>query len=178
MNTTILLIRHAETEKNQEKKISGQDDSELTIIGLEQARKTAKYLKSLNISKIYSSDLGRSYKTASIIGKELNLNPIQKKEFRENNISIWKDLTKEEIISRMKEREKKLKLKGFSDEDIRPPKGENTYDHRGRILTGLKDIINIDGTIVIVAHAGTNKVLLGYLNKMSISKYYEIRQDN
>ena len=74
----------------------------------------------------------------------------------------------------------KEKKKGKPREEIRAPNAENTWDHKKRVLRILNKIKseNSTGTIVIVGHAGTNKVLIGTLQEIDPDEYYKIEQDS
>ena len=62
--TSLVLVRHGETEWNLSGKMQGHQNSDLTPKGIEQAHQTGLALKGLNIEIIYSSDLGRAIQTA------------------------------------------------------------------------------------------------------------------
>jgi probable phosphoglycerate mutase len=176
MKTNIFLIRHGQTERNLERRITGQEDSDLTPLGIKQAELTGQYLKKYNITSIYSSDLNRAYNTALIIGERINKKPIKDERLRENNLGLWKDFTIEEIQKKRAE----LALAGFKREEITPPGGENTYDHIKRVMNFLNELLNIKkgGNIAIVGHSGTNKILISYINNAPIDQYYNIDQSN
>ena len=63
----IILVRHGETEENKQKISQGWMNSQLSEIGLNQARKVAEFLKDEEIDFCYSSDLDRASKTAEEI---------------------------------------------------------------------------------------------------------------
>ena len=53
--------------------LQGQLDTELSEVGVEQARAAAQLMKNLGVSKIVSSDLTRARHTAEIIAASLGL---------------------------------------------------------------------------------------------------------
>lgn len=65
----LTLTRHAQTIANVTKDIQGHLDTPLTELGVRQAISLAEHFKSAGwlFDRIYSSDLGRAYKTANII---------------------------------------------------------------------------------------------------------------
>ena len=73
--TTILFIRHGQTNVNHMHKIQGRQNHLLNDTGRLQAKATGEYLKENdpNWDYIYSSPLDRAYETACIIRDELNL---------------------------------------------------------------------------------------------------------
>ena len=73
----IYLVRHGQTEFNQQRRIQGHMDSPLTQLGVRQAQAVAGLLKDLLRGepgwRIVSSPLGRAASTAEIIGGRLGL---------------------------------------------------------------------------------------------------------
>lgn len=78
--TKIYLARHGQDEDNSHGILNGQRDTNLTDIGLEQAKSLASFIKEsdLNIDKVYSSPLKRAYVTAEVVADTLNLNKPEK----------------------------------------------------------------------------------------------------
>ena len=75
--TTILLVRHGQSEANLTRRFAGQSHFPLTELGVLQATKTADYITSnYKIDKLYSSDLLRAYNTACPISEKLGMCPI------------------------------------------------------------------------------------------------------
>jgi len=64
--TTLLLIRHANTESNALHKFQGRQDSELSEVGIRQAVLLGNALKDIPISAVYTSPLRRAKKTAEL----------------------------------------------------------------------------------------------------------------
>lgn len=71
--TTIILVRHGDTDWNVEEVFRGRADIELNETGIEQARLLAKYLESVPIEAVYSSPLKRALETARIIAGFRNI---------------------------------------------------------------------------------------------------------
>ncbi len=65
----VYLVRHGETQWNAERRIQGQSDSPLTAKGEQQAMQVGERARSLGITHIISSDLGRTKRTAEIIAQ-------------------------------------------------------------------------------------------------------------
>jgi probable phosphoglycerate mutase len=67
------IVRHGQTVANATGVVSGQVDTPLTPNGIEQAQQLGRRLKkySHEFSNIFSSDLGRAYRTAHIIAEEM-----------------------------------------------------------------------------------------------------------
>ena len=70
----IIFLRHAQAENNAKRILAGRTEGvPLTKTGIEQAESIAKYLKSLDISAIYSSPIERASHTAEIVAKNNSL---------------------------------------------------------------------------------------------------------
>src|SRR5690606_21132235 len=75
----VYLVRHGETQWNAERRIQGQSDSPLTDKGVQQAWQVAERARTLGITHVISSELGRTQQTARIIadacGCDVTLEP-------------------------------------------------------------------------------------------------------
>lgn len=92
--TTLILIRHGESEANRQGVFAGQIDPDLQNRGKEQAKATARFIaENYKIDKIYSSDLTRAYKTAKSLADELDLEIIKDKNLREVYAGKWEGMT-------------------------------------------------------------------------------------
>jgi 2,3-bisphosphoglycerate-dependent phosphoglycerate mutase len=67
-------MRHGQADNNVNRVLVGRHlESHLTEKGQMQVKETAKLLKSMSISKIYSSPVTRAIETTQIVGEELGL---------------------------------------------------------------------------------------------------------
>lgn len=74
-NKVILyLMRHGQTIMNKAGRVQGWCDGVLTEEGIEVARDVAVGLRDVEFKAVYSSDLGRTIKTARIVIKENRIN--------------------------------------------------------------------------------------------------------
>lgn len=69
----LYLLRHGQTEFNVKKLVQGRCDSPLTVLGRQQARAAATWLKAHGVvpDKVVSSPLGRAMDTAQLVACEL-----------------------------------------------------------------------------------------------------------
>lgn len=96
--TTIILIRHGESEANRHNIFAGHTDADLQPKGLTQAKTTAKYIAdNYHVDKIYSSDLKRAYKTALCLGEISGLEIIKEEALREINAGEWEGMAFDKI---------------------------------------------------------------------------------
>ncbi|MBU2616614.1 MAG: histidine phosphatase family protein [Nanoarchaeota archaeon] len=175
----VYLIRHGESEGNKLGINQGQkNDFSLTEKGREQARKIGERLEKEKICAVYSSDLERAKETAEIIGKFHGFIPLLDERLRERNFG---DLgNKKDMLLDWKNYVKENEKRGINEEDVVPPNGESDRDHWGRLKDFFDEKLNqhADDTIVVVAHAGSNKVTLGIVGHFSKKEMYKTYQAN
>ncbi len=79
LSTEIFLLRHGETQWNKENRLQGQQNSPLTKLGREQARRNGqvlcKILEGRSDYRFFSSPLGRCLETSQLIASALNFDP-------------------------------------------------------------------------------------------------------
>lgn len=63
--TTLLLVRHAETDAQSDLLLGRDDEVRLSTRGLERAAKLARHLRRLPIAALWSSPLRRAIQTAA-----------------------------------------------------------------------------------------------------------------
>lgn len=157
--TRLIIVRHAESAYNIQKRIQGHYDSALTPKGRRQAKRLAKRLKDFHLDKIYSSDLGRAFSTAQAILKHKRI-PIQRDpKLREIHLGDWEGMTAEEVDS--------LYNNGYQRWLKKPsichiPKCEKLFDFRKRVLGRVREIArqNEGKTVLLVTHGGAITALL------------------
>jgi len=137
--TTLLLVRHGETDWNAEGRLQGQTDRPLSDYGRRQAQQLAEELDGEELEAIYSSDLARARETAEIVGERLGLPTVLDPGLREKDWGTWEGLTAVE-------------------RDRVEFVGESTEAHRDRILDALRRISERhpgDGRVLVVTHGGS-----------------------
>src|SRR5262245_6113995 len=91
--TTLLLVRHGETDWNAEGRLQGHTDRPLNTWGREQAKRLAEQLSGDSIDAVYASDLSRAKETAEIVGERLGLPVVIDPDLREKDWGNWEGLT-------------------------------------------------------------------------------------
>ena len=131
----LYLIRHGESENNNSGCYTGWADVNLTEKGIEDAKRTRKYISDIEFDKIYSSDLARAKKTAEVaipgcvyeetsLIREINLGKLQG-----NKIADCPQIFGEEFS------------KHVAEQNYNPYGGENITEFRNRIAAFL-DIVS------------------------------------
>jgi broad specificity phosphatase PhoE len=176
----IILVRHGQTIKNKAGLAQSHTDSDFTQEGLIQIEKTKEFLKNHKIDAVFSSDLGRAVKTAEKICECHKVRHILDKNLRELNWGDFMKFPTDQLLTKWSEFYDSERSKGIAVEEIRPKNGENSFDHIIRVKKVLDIIIKDykNKVVLVVAHGGTNKVLIGILNKSHVDEFYKIKQDN
>jgi probable phosphoglycerate mutase len=136
--TTLLLVRHGETDWNAVGRLQGHTDRPLSDYGRRQARQLADELAAEELEAIYASDLARARETAEIVGERLGLPVVLDADLREKDWGTWEGLTPVE-----RDRVEFL--------------GESTEAHQKRILRALERIAerHPGGRVLVVTHGGS-----------------------
>ena len=137
--TTLLLVRHGETDWNADGRLQGHTDRPLSDYGRHQAQQLAAELEGEELEAIYSSDLARARETAEIVGERLGLPVALDPDLREKDWGTWEGLTAVE-------------------RDRVEFVGETTGAHQERILGALRRISERhpgDRRVLVVTHGGS-----------------------
>jgi broad specificity phosphatase PhoE len=150
-NKKIILVRHGESSANRERIIAGQSNSELTRLGIKQARRAAAYIKNRfsPVDVIYSSPLKRAHSTAEHIARRLKARIIEEPLLQEADFGSWEGLKKDELQS-TPQWEEYAKNPFF----FQIPGGESFQDVRRRVERFKKMLTanNDWTTVVVVTH--------------------------
>src|SRR5262249_24465064 len=98
--TTILLVRHGESDWNRAGRWQGHADPPLNERGREQARALAARLAGTHRDAIYASDLAGAWETAEIVGAAKGISVVRDAALREIDVGEWSGLATAEIERR------------------------------------------------------------------------------
>lgn len=151
--TRVLLVRHGETIWNSEGRIQGHLDSDLTARGISQAESVAARLAGSSFAALYSSDLGRAFKTAERIARTTGCEIITEPRLRERHLGIFQGLVEGEIRERYPDEWSQFLSR---DPDYRIPKGESSRDRVVRSRSLLDELArrHAGETVLLVTHGG------------------------
>jgi alpha-ribazole phosphatase len=153
--TTLLLVRHGETDWNRDGRWQGHAETHLNDVGREQAVRLAAELDGVDL--IYSSDLVRARETADILAARLELPVRLDPRLRERSFGAWEGKTAPEIESEFAAAHARwLSGEGPGAEDAEP-----FADFGARVQSFLADTLaqHPDETVLIVAHGGSIRVI-------------------
>lgn len=158
--TTILLIRHGQTDWNLERRWQGHYDTPLNAQGREQARRLARRLAGWPIKAIYSSDLARAAETAGVLGERLGVEPVLDPVWRELHVGLFEGRTREEIREHFPEAWAQMS-QGF----VEAPEGESVADLYQRVVPCFERLVteHAGEMVAIVSHGATLRTLIGHV---------------
>lgn len=136
----VYLVRHGETQWNAERRIQGQSDSPLTEKGVQQAWQVAERARTLGITHVISSDLGRTQQTARIIADACGCDVILEPRIRELDMGV---LEKRHIDTLTETEEGWRRTLVNGTEDGRIPEGESMQELSVRMHAALAECLKL-----------------------------------
>jgi broad specificity phosphatase PhoE len=173
--TTIMLIRHGETDWNVEEVFRGRADIELNEAGVKQAQLLARFLEGVPMEAVYSSPLKRALRTAEIVAAPHGLDVIATQELVDFHFGAWQGMSHDAVRD---------EFKALYYEWLKNP-------HRVRILGGetldevkrragrlINEVIATNaGTVALVSHRVIHKVIICSLLGLDNSHFWDIELD-
>jgi probable phosphoglycerate mutase len=176
METRILyLVRHGELIVDERHRFLGQLDVPLSSKGEEQAHELGECCRRGSITGIYCSDLSRSRETAEIIACHHGMPVTACSRLREISLGLWEGSAIKDVETHYP---REFNARGEDIEHYRPPYGESFADCRIRVLDALQEILDSSsGDILIVGHAGVNRLILCEGLGIPIANIFKIGQE-
>lgn len=153
--TRVLLIRHAQTEWNLQRRFQGHGDSPITEEGHLQLQRLQARLALSHFDAIYSSDLPRTMTTASVLPSS---EVIPEPRLRERGVGILEGLNLEEILREHAEAFRSFRT---GSKDHRIEGGESLQQALDRAWE-LMEILperHPGAEVALVSHAGLIRLL-------------------
>ena len=172
----IYLFRHGETANAGQVCFNGHHDVDLSAKGRAQFERLAETLQPLPVQAVYSSDLKRTRIGAELIAKPHDLTSLACPELRELCFGDWESMSVEEVNEKypgqLTER-----LKNIATFSVKG--GETFQQLSDRVIPKFEEIVarHPEGAIVIVAHGGVNRVILGHVLEIPIKNIFRIQQE-
>lgn len=174
--STLLLVRHGETELKSSERYWGHTDVKLGALGIEQAERVRDLLATERIDIIFSSNLERASKTADIIASRHKMEVITCAELKEVNFGELEGLTFKEIAQRYPEVVKSW-VEGKTD--LKYPGGESLSELAERASNFTRRLKNVspEQTVLIVAHSGVLRLLMCHLMGIGQENWWRFKLD-
>ena len=176
--TTLILVRHGESEWNRAGRIQGQVNSPLTDLGINQAKAIRDYLSGILLNQqleIYTSPLGRALQTAEIIAQGIDY-PSRKiiieERLNDFNLGEISGTFGWDKVAEIFPEQAQLRLQ--DPMRFHPSGGESGAEFEARLRSLLEDLMD-DGTLkLMVSHGIVNKFIRGILKNLSGKEMVEL----
>jgi broad specificity phosphatase PhoE len=170
----IFLARHGQTDWNAERRLQGQSDTHLNATGRAQAEKLAERLAGVRLDRVYSSTLSRTRETAEIVRGGVPLEGLD--GLRERGLGKFEGIKLDgSEPAAAAEWEKRS-----HDPADTLDGGESDNEHFARVSAAIDQIRSRhpDGSILVVGHGGTNRMILRSLLDLPADQAEKIQQAN
>ena len=176
--TTLILVRHGESEWNRAGRIQGQINSPLTDLGINQAKAIREYLSGILLNQqleIYTSPLDRALQTAEIIAQGIEY-PSRKiiieERLNDFNVGEISGTFGWDKVAEIFPEQAQLRLQ--DPMRFHPSGGESGAEFEARLRSLLEDLMD-DGTLkLMVSHGIVNKFIRGILKNLSGKEMVEL----
>lgn len=158
--TTIILVRHAQSEWNATHRWQGQADPPLSPVGIHQATSLADHPRLARVDSIVASDLQRAWATANAIAAHRDVPITPEPLLRELDVGSWSGLTRDEI-----EREHPGAVDRYRAGIAGWTGGETFAEHSARSRDAAARLAAWPDarTLAAVTHGGTIRMLVAAL---------------
>lgn len=166
---SLYVTRHGETDYNVENLVCGISDARLTKTGIEQAKKLAVALQSVNYEYLYVSPLKRAIDTANLANVH-HLEMIIEPRIIEINFGKYEGVFR--------------KHEGFLSNKynlaFRYPEGESFIELCKRVYEFLDEIKEqaINSNVLLVCHGAVCRAIHSYFNDMTNDDIFCYQTDN
>lgn len=179
MNCRWFLVRHGETEWNEQGRAQGQHDTPLNTKGRAQAELAAARLAPIEFEAAYSSDLQRVVHTAEPIMRGRSAPLVKMASLREKSFGDWEGKTFAEV-----EQSHPSLFRRLFDEDVEfaPPGGESDLQLHARLKSAADELLarhaDSEGNILVAAHGGSLRGLITAMMGMPAEYMWRLRLSN
>jgi len=176
LSTWVYLARHGEVQHAAEGRFFGHTDVALSPVGVAQAAALGERLATEPIEAVYASDLLRARESAAPLASARATEVVALRPLREMAMGRWEGLTFAEIHAR----EPELCARWLADPFAMPfPEGEGLADLWARAVPALRRVVerHAGQRVAVVAHGGTNRVLLAEALGLPLANIFRLAQD-
>jgi broad specificity phosphatase PhoE len=159
--TTILFVRHPETDANINGRFVGQGESPYTALGRRQARRLPRKIAHFEPESIWSSPLQRALvvarRASAIASAPLHVDDrLIELDFGQAHGLTWEEISEANIPFNYR-----------SAAEPVAPGGESRNDLEARVGACIDELTTVGGRHAVVAHAGVMRAGLSYLLRLS-----------
>jgi broad specificity phosphatase PhoE len=177
MTTRVVVVRHGQTYGNIDGLFCGHSETELTPLGIAQARAAGRRLADVAFDAAYASDLSRASRTADyVLEGRMGLKPSLDPDLREMHYGEWEARPGHEIG-----KETPDLLRDFFQARLHAaPGGETLRQVRERTAASVRRVVEAHkgGTVLVVSHGNAIMAMLAEFLQLPIEGTWSFAVDN
>ncbi|TVR36410.1 MAG: 2,3-diphosphoglycerate-dependent phosphoglycerate mutase [Cryomorphaceae bacterium] len=169
--STLVIVRHGQSEWNKANKFTGWVDVDLAERGIQEAEQAGEQLKDYRFDVAFTSGLKRAQRTLNIILQKSEQPDVPVTAHEALNERMYGDLQgmdKDEARAQFGEEQVHVWRRSF---DIAPPGGESLKDTADRVIPYFEENIapalREGKTVIISAHGNSLRALIMHLEGLS-----------
>ena len=173
MERLLVLARHGQSEWNLKNLFTGWRNPDLTALGVEEARKAGRWLRSegYGFDVAFTSSLGRAQRTCALMLAEMDLSDIEtirSEALNERDYGELSGLNKDDARERWGAEQVHLWRRSY---DVPPPGGESLKDTAARVLPyyieKILPRVMAGDRVLVAAHGNSLRALVMVLDHMN-----------
>lgn len=171
---SIIFLRHGQAQNNVKRVLAGRTPGvPLTTDGVKQAKKIAKFLKPMNVSKIYTSPIERAQKTAEIVAKHNSIDYRIDERLIELDMGKFTGMAYDEIF----QSHGNVFMKFYEGDLEIAHNGVETFPEvKKRVLSIVDNVLNDHKgeNVVLVTHMDPIKAMLSTVMDLKPQSLFEL----
>ena len=176
----LILVRHGQSEWNQQNLFTGWRDPDLTERGVKEARNAGRALKAegITFTIAFTSELMRAQKTCALLLEEQgqsDLQTIRNVALNERDYGDLSGLNKDDAREKWGEEQVHIWRRSF---DTPPPGGESLKDTAERVLPYFNNTImpriRAGENVLVAAHGNSLRALVMVLDELSEAEITQV----
>ena len=171
---SVIFLRHGQAKNNIERILTGRTPNiPLTEKGIEQAKKTAKFLEQMNVAAIYSSPIERAKHTAEIVAQHNSLDVTIDDRLIELDMGKFTGVPYDDIFTS----HGNVFMKFYNGELEIAHNGVETFaEVKKRILSIVDHVVekHPDQNVVLVTHMDPIKAMLSTVVDLTPTNLFEL----
>ena len=176
----LILVRHGQSEWNQQNLFTGWRDPDLTELGVTEARNAGRALKAegITFTIAFTSELMRAQKTCALLLEEQgqsDLQTIRNVALNERDYGDLSGLNKDDAREKWGEEQVHIWRRSF---DTPPPGGESLKDTAERVLPYFNNTImpriRAGENVLVAAHGNSLRALVMVLDGLGETEIIQV----
>ncbi len=168
----LYVARHGQTLWNTQKRMQGWGNSDLTELGIKQAKQLGEALLPIDFNQIVSSPLGRTLETTKLVMGNREIDMVINEDFKEMGFGSWEGQSPDSLKTMHPNVYKSLwtNAPGYV-----PVDGETFEQVLTRVTRGIKQIVsdNPKGNVLLVTHGMIVQILLVHMKGLPLSRLWD-----